>query len=734
MAFNRPAMAQPREVIEILSDSDDDVLEVPRPHRPAADPLLRPDPLAAQDSNFDAEWVAIMAALEEDDGADAGTQLALAHTPEVIEPDAPRPMTEDQCLAKVLEIYPDISHDHVRTMFRDGLEVGMQADSTWCDQLIVRILDEGRYPTEREAQRAALKRKREPEEDDFEQDPLENGPYAARRVYQSAATNVLQNEYPEVPVKFIEQTLRCEHSFFKAFIHIEAAERTYSDTDRSRRPYKRVRRRDPKAIGSSPPGLEGAMTQAIQKVLRELTAAKKKVRDETTKREKEALRRLEEERNESEARSANAMTDCQCCFTEYPTNRMTYCNGEEVHFFCHECAQNYVNSQLATGRCRPKCMATTDCEADFSRAQLVAFLDPKEFDRLEKMQQKEDLRNAGIEGLEECPFCDYQAICEPVEVDREFRCPSCHEVSCRLCHLESHTPRTCDEAAKDRKCRARVDVENAMSEALIRVCNKCKNKFIKESGCNKMTCGSCGNTQCYVCSTNVTGYDHFHESAGKCPLYDNSDKRHQEEVKKAEAEAIAKIKEQHPDISEEELKVKVSDRVQQAEQKQIERAERAHHPPGLVPFLGPIPMQPRQPVIRGRMAAGVPGIPFFEPDQPQIGLPVGQLGQAPLDEQARALELPIFQRLAAGMNRVPPNEQAREHDFLFQRVHEHINRHQNELADELDRLRNVEHQNTERQNAERQNRPDNEHMNEFEREFRHAHGIEHLRHWPGRGR
>ena len=66
-----------------------------------------------------------------------------------------------------------------------------------------------------------------------------------------------------------------------------------------------------------------------------------------------------------------------------------------------------------------------------------------------------------------------------------------------------------------------------MTEALLRGCTKCKAKFFKEEGCNKMTC-SCGAKSCYVCRKDITkeGYNHFcqaahcqHKSCGKCVLF-----------------------------------------------------------------------------------------------------------------------------------------------------------------------------------------------------------------------
>lgn len=182
---------------------------------------------------------------------------------------------------------------------------------------------------------------------------------------------------------------------------------------------------------------------------------------------------------------------------------MISCSGKDLHLFCMECPKQYIETEIGQGKCRPVCIASTDCKGTFSRAQLQQVLDQKTFDRLEHLQQQQDLAAAGLDFLSECPFCDYKQECPPVEVDKEFRCQNakCGKTSCRLCDKETHIPLSCEEAKKDDKITLRHVVEEAMSAALIRKCNKCQQPFVKDYGCNKMSCTNCGNKQWYVHSS-----------------------------------------------------------------------------------------------------------------------------------------------------------------------------------------------------------------------------------------
>lgn len=190
---------------------------------------------------------------------------------------------------------------------------------------------------------------------------------------------------------------------------------------------------------------------------------------------------------------------------------MTQCS--EGHLFCLDCARKNAENEAGRGRYRLLCMA--GCKSEFPRREMFRFLDHKLLLALEKNEQEEVLRMADLQDLTKCPFCDYAAICAPIEEDKEFRCrnPDCcypfhaspplvlvltlsigMEVSCRHCQQKTHIPQTCEEVSK---LSVRHKLEEAMTEALVRTCNKCKNKFIKESGCNKMTCSRCRTLQWY---------------------------------------------------------------------------------------------------------------------------------------------------------------------------------------------------------------------------------------------
>lgn len=102
----------------------------------------------------------------------------------------------------------------------------------------------------------------------------------------------------------------------------------------------------------------------------------------------------------------------------------------------------------------------------------------------------------------------------------------------------------------------RTQVEQAMSMAIKRICPRCNTSFVKNAGCNKLTC-PCGYKMCYVCRKDIgsstEGYQHFCQhfrpegdgrrckECAKCNLWEAEDT--EAILKEARAEAERKWRE-----------------------------------------------------------------------------------------------------------------------------------------------------------------------------------------------
>jgi TRIAD3 protein (E3 ubiquitin-protein ligase RNF216) len=314
--------------------------------------------------------------------------------------------------------------------------------------------------------------------------------------------NLLKDEFPRVPVRHITNTLEQHRTLFKAYIVLEEQVRNYNlvaNRGFSTNAKARIHR-----------GIELILIERGSQLPKELEAAKKKIESDTAKRRKMEENEEAEAQNLRNAQDNGQLGECACCFDDVPLNRMISCNGDTMHSYCLVCPKRQIETQMGLSKCRPTCFGVNDCEGTFARKDLQRVLGDTTFDRLEHLQQQQDLAAAGLDFLSECPFCDFKMECLPVDVDKEFRCQNtkCGKTSCRLCDKETHTPLTCKESEKDGQINLRHIVEEAMSAALIRHCNRCKHPFVKEVGCNKMTCSHCNNMQWLVISCVVV---HFAE-------------------------------------------------------------------------------------------------------------------------------------------------------------------------------------------------------------------------------
>ena len=246
------------------------------------------------------------------------------------------------------------------------------------------------------------------------------------------------------------------------------------------------------------------------------------------------------------AEETNTAIECECCCSEYAFENLVQCT--EGHLFCKGCLQRYAETTLfANGKTELRCMNTTDdCAGIFSELMLKRSLSEKVFAKFNEALARDAIKAAKIHGIVSCHKCQYQ--CEMSEnAGNILFCPSCSASTCILCGEESHIPLRCEENEKKGETEHRLTVEEAMSKARIRECTKCKTKFFKTEGCNKMSC-TCGAKICYICRKDITkeGYQHFcqrahcgHKKCGKCVLYTDSNEDDRLAMREAGLKAAA---------------------------------------------------------------------------------------------------------------------------------------------------------------------------------------------------
>ncbi|KAG9124036.1 hypothetical protein FRC07_013115 [Ceratobasidium sp. 392] len=221
----------------------------------------------------------------------------------------------------------------------------------------------------------------------------------------------------------------------------------------------------------------------------------------------EELVKKAEEAELAECERDGTGVECGCCFGDFPFSWMVQC--PDAHLFCRECARRSAEECIGNRKTNLVCMDQSGCKLAFAESEIQRFLPAKTFELWHRIKQEQD-----------------------IELD--------------------HLPKSCKEVEQDKVLDARHAVEEAMN-------------FVKDTGCNKMTCPKCRSLSCYVCRKVIKGYDHFDQTppgaarrggqSSKCPLWDSVDQRHADEVKKAAEAAQEEYRRLHPELEEEDLAV-----------------------------------------------------------------------------------------------------------------------------------------------------------------------------------
>ena len=493
---------------------------------------------------------------------------------------------EQYCLEQVLLVFPQVQHDFVRKLLREqhpgnvGSLVEFQVpDTRTLGAVIAEIADMESFPKQKDAKRkhSPTARDREDITISWNKDILKN------ETYYKEALVLLADEFTRIPTHFINKTLRERGAIYDTFHVLTKHEHTYNNGPR--KPYIRSK------LGRKALEKKYHRTAVEQReghqyisIVNEFQAARQQQHREETRQKRQKDEEESEAQNFTLHQLQGSLVDCQCCFNEAPINRAVNCENDDTHFFCNKCIGTRAKEQIGALKHEMMCMDTSGCGAELSREALAQALPIKILDKIAEIQQLAEIKAAGLDGLEQCPFCDYQAVCPPVDADTLFEClnPDCEKVSCRKCKEESHVPRSCEEAKKRKGLSSRHAIEEARSEAMMRSCPRCKVKIVKSAGCNKMACSNCRAVMCYVCKKDITGrgYEHFGSSVTACPLVDRpAEDRHQREADDAENAAIAAAKAQDADVNVEDLRIEAHLNQRPGRASEVPRHRELHRPP-----------------------------------------------------------------------------------------------------------------------------------------------------------
>ncbi|CAD0086523.1 unnamed protein product, partial [Aureobasidium vineae] len=485
------------------------------------------------------------------------------------------PTPERSQLDQVLDIVPDVAHDHVTELLNTHYNNLQQ---------VLDILLDGKYPKESE-RRAA--------EEAARQAALHD-----QKVAEEAEKEKLLN--PDCTfsgkMKDAMEVQKDKKHLYPTYMALNEAKHTepcpYGKTPW--RPLKDVNfdllqaTRSHKAnIPMIKEQFESARKAAIESNCQRRKSIAQKIKDEI----KAAERAREEELALEHAKASGTIVECAACYDEYAPNQVVTCGSADKH----------------------PLVCPGGCDGTFAEPQLRLVPNTDKLtDKLMRLRQEHDLRTAGIDDVESCPFCDFKTVCLPVDIDFEFHCqsPTCNITSCRKCKEKTHIPDSCEENQrkrdKDNALSHRHRIEEARSKALIRNCNKCNQAFIKSDGCNKITCSHCGNLQCYLCGVDVTAnYAHFHAADSKCILHDGEftlEARHAQEVKVAAETAQAEVLREHPEIDAEDLAIETAAKAQEPKRNDMLQ---------MVVDAGDVARDRRRRVLPPVQAAEMPGVDQF---------------------------------------------------------------------------------------------------------------------------
>lgn len=232
--------------------------------------------------------------------------------------------------------------------------------------------------------------------------------------------------------------------------------------------------------------------------------------------------------------------ECQCCFDEFSFEDLIKCSNASTlykHVFCKECVVGYIESKLNDNSSCTACMkdiADEKCGGHYTEQDIKKCLSDEMFVKYENIVEINEANMLAkiLPDYKICPFCKKFGIIAENNIQFVL-CERCKKSWCVLCNKPDHKGYQCGKILDSSDIdEIRKVVEDTLTNALIHKCAICKCEYIKEEGCNLMTCPSCKSYSCYICGMHIvpkngTKYWHFYGAKQypcgekQCPLFND---------------------------------------------------------------------------------------------------------------------------------------------------------------------------------------------------------------------
>lgn len=203
----------------------------------------------------------------------------------------------------------------------------------------------------------------------------------------------------------------------------------------------------------------------------------------------------------------NSNLKCKACFEDFPIDQLIACSKASTkfhHVMCHKCVDLYTQTLCKNKYIDTKCCyftyGITKCDGIFSLSDFQKCMTLVELDEFIELCEFTELTNLAksSDNFQFCPTCGKYGLIVDSTIAQKVNCLKCNIIWCTKCktqHNDSHCYKIYDRNNRE---QIRKMIENIINLYKIKKCPGCQKKYIKDLGCDHITC-NCGVNSCYKC-------------------------------------------------------------------------------------------------------------------------------------------------------------------------------------------------------------------------------------------